>query len=109
MDMLSERWSTREPGSQSVSAVVASDVDQTVSGAFARDAGLHDLIDTRWATVAHGVGSAHIIGRIHTVLIVVGGLHRVSTFYVIENFRDRVLLGMDFFVCRWGVIRVFAC
>lgn len=83
-----------------MSVAVAGGAYQSVSGKFAREAGLHDLIDTRWATVAHGVGKAHIIGRIHSVPIVVGGLHRVSTFYVIEGFKDRVLLGMDFFVSR---------
>lgn len=53
------------------------------------------LVDTRWAGIAHGVGTQRIIGRIHTVQIQIGNDHLTTSFTVLAEQSMDMLLGLD--------------
>lgn len=88
----------RNPYSTRIPVFVDSGAQQTVMSAdTAKRVGLFQLIDTQFAGVARGVGSARILGRIHLAEMRIGGHVYNLSFTVLENTGSpmEVLLGLD--------------
>ncbi|CAK9826815.1 Protein DDI1 homolog 2 [Anthophora retusa] len=66
-----------------------------MSDACAERCHIMRLVDTRWAGIAHGVGTQSIIGRIHMVQIQIGNDHLTTSFTVLAEQSMDMLLGLD--------------
>ncbi|XP_006564746.1 protein DDI1 homolog 2 isoform X2 [Apis mellifera] len=79
-----------------VKAFIDTGAQSTImSDACAERCHIMRLVDSRWAGIAHGVGTQRIIGRIHMVQIQIGNDHLTTSFTVLAEQSMDMLLGLD--------------